>query len=84
MPGDPKECRKHAARCAELAARAKAEHLKAMLLQLSKSWEKLAIGLENVLNTPDQAEIVSLKQYKTRRISHPDLDGRMGQPANEN
>jgi hypothetical protein len=30
---------------------AKAKHLKVMLVELSRSWEKLAIALENVLDT---------------------------------
>jgi hypothetical protein len=48
MPGDPKECRKHAARCAELAMTARSPELKAALLELSKNWENLAISLEAV------------------------------------
>jgi hypothetical protein len=51
MLGDPKECGKYAARCAELAVAANAEHLKVTLVELSRSWEKLAIDLENVLDT---------------------------------
>jgi hypothetical protein len=47
MPGDPKECRKHAARCAEMAVAAHTPQLKATFLELSKNWEKLAIQLEN-------------------------------------
>jgi hypothetical protein len=47
MPGDPKECRKHAARCAELAVAARTPQLKAAFLGLSKNWEKLAIQLED-------------------------------------
>ena len=47
MPGNPKECRKHAARCAELAMAAHTPHLRAMFLELSKNWEKLAIQLED-------------------------------------
>jgi hypothetical protein len=47
MVGDPKECRKHAARCAELAVAARTPHLKATFLALSKNWESLAIQLEN-------------------------------------
>jgi hypothetical protein len=59
MPGDPRECRKQAACCAELAAAAQAEHLKAMLLELSQSWRMLALGLESVLGTLDEAQVVS-------------------------
>jgi hypothetical protein len=46
MPGDPRECRQHAARCAELAVEAKTEPLKAHFLTLSKTWEGLANELE--------------------------------------
>jgi hypothetical protein len=49
MPGDPKECREHALRCAELAMTARTPQLKTTLLDLSKKWEKLAIQLENAL-----------------------------------
>jgi hypothetical protein len=46
MPGDPKECRRRAARCAELAVAARTPQAKALFLELSKSWENLAIQLE--------------------------------------
>jgi hypothetical protein len=46
MPGDPKECRLHAMRCAEVAASAKTLQLKATLLDLSKNWVRLAESLE--------------------------------------
>jgi hypothetical protein len=45
--GDPKECRRHAARCAEMAVAARTPQLKATFLGLSKNWETLAIQLEN-------------------------------------
>ena len=45
MSGDPKECRRNAARCAELAVTASTPQLKAM--ELSKNWEKLAIQLKD-------------------------------------
>jgi hypothetical protein len=51
VQGDPRACRENAARCAELAVAAKANHLKVMLVELSRSWEELAIDLENVLDT---------------------------------
>jgi hypothetical protein len=47
MPGDPKECRLHAMHCAELAASAKNEQLKATLMKLSQNWVKLAVSLEH-------------------------------------
>ena len=49
MPGDPKECRKHALRCAELAMAARSPQLKTTLLDLAKKCEILAIQLENAL-----------------------------------
>jgi len=46
MPGDPKECRFHAVRCAQLAAEAKTADMRATFLGLSKQWEKFATELE--------------------------------------
>ena len=47
MPGNPKECRLHALRCAELAASARTPELKATLLGISANWQKLAVYLEH-------------------------------------
>jgi hypothetical protein len=47
MPGDPKECRRRAARCAELAMAAHNPQFRVMFLDLPKNWEKLAIQLED-------------------------------------
>ena len=47
MPGDPKECRRHAERCRKLAVAADTQQLKATYLSLSKDWEILAIQLED-------------------------------------
>ena len=49
MPVDPKECRKHALFCTELAAAARTARSKALFLELSQSWEKLAIQLEDAI-----------------------------------
>ena len=49
MPVDPKECRKHALFCTELAAAARTTRSKALFLELSLSWEKLAIQLEDAI-----------------------------------
>jgi hypothetical protein len=51
VPGDPRECRMHAARCAEWALMARTEELKAACLELSKNWENLAISLEKIQNS---------------------------------
>jgi hypothetical protein len=61
MPGDPKECRKHAARCAELAVAARTPQLKATFLGLSKHWEKLAIQLENAFAQLAESEALGSK-----------------------
>jgi hypothetical protein len=46
MPGDPEECRRHAAYCAELAQSARTPELKKTLIGLSKNWIKLATEME--------------------------------------
>lgn len=56
MRGDPKECRWHALRCAELAMKARTPQLKATFLELSKNWERLAIQLENAVAKVSEAE----------------------------
>lgn len=58
MPGDPKECRRHAARCAELAVAARAPELKSALLGLSKNWENLALSLEDIQGVLDEIEVI--------------------------
>jgi hypothetical protein len=47
MPGDPKECRRHVARSAEMAVTAHTAQFRATFLALCKSWEKLAVQLED-------------------------------------
>jgi hypothetical protein len=46
VPGDPKECRKNAWYCADLAHAAKTPELTQTLIELSKNWLRLAIELE--------------------------------------
>jgi hypothetical protein len=57
MPANPKECRLHAMRCAELAATAKSQQLKATLLELSKNWVRLADSLETTLALMDEGDV---------------------------
>ena len=59
MPGDPKECRKHALRCAELAVATRSPQIKAMFLELSKNWEKFAIQLEDAFAKLAENEDIS-------------------------
>jgi hypothetical protein len=46
MPGDPKECRKHALNCMLLAKEARTAEAKSRLLHLAQTWTKLAVELE--------------------------------------
>jgi hypothetical protein len=46
MPGDPEECRRHAAHCAELAQSARTPELEKTLIGLSRNWIKLATDME--------------------------------------
>jgi len=61
MPGDPKECRGHAARCAELAIKAGTPQLRAIFLELSKNWEKIAIQLEDDFVKLAENEVIVAK-----------------------
>jgi hypothetical protein len=54
MPGDPKECRKHALRCADLAHTARTQELKQSMINLSRNWMKLSIELERSQALLDQ------------------------------
>jgi hypothetical protein len=47
MPGDPKECRRHAEQGRKLAAAAGTQQLKATFLSISRNWEMLAIQMED-------------------------------------
>jgi hypothetical protein len=72
VPGDPRECREHALRCAELATTAKTERLKMLFLNLSMSWERLALSLEHGLGRVEEVEAAWSDVYKslaeTRRL----------------
>ena len=46
MSGNPKEYRIYALQCAEMASRERAPQVKAMLLELSANWTKLAVSFE--------------------------------------
>lgn len=73
MPGDPKECRRNAARCAELAVAARTPQLREKLLQLSKVREQLAIELEDTIGRLVESENieanVQLSLDETKRLS---------------
>jgi hypothetical protein len=46
MPGDPKECRQHAERCAELARLASTPEDSNKFLSLQMTWVRLALELD--------------------------------------
>jgi hypothetical protein len=79
MPGDPRECRMHAVRCAELAVTAETPQLKATFLGLSKHWEKLAIQLEDAfakLMESEDAESRGRESLNETKRHLPNLDTR--------
>jgi hypothetical protein len=47
MPGNPKECRAHALRCAELADSSTTPEARERLLELATKWNQLAAELED-------------------------------------
>jgi hypothetical protein len=61
MTRSPKEYRRHAARCAELAMAARTPQLKATFLGLSKNWEKFAIDLETAFGSSTEAAVARLE-----------------------
>jgi hypothetical protein len=46
MPGDPKECREHAAVCQQLANTASTEHVREVFQNLARTWLRLANELD--------------------------------------
>ena len=65
MPGDPKECRKNAVRCAEIAVIARTPEMRTKFLQLSKIWETLAIELENAFAQLAETEDIGANVRET-------------------
>jgi hypothetical protein len=55
MPVDPKECRKHALFCTELAAAARTTRSKALFLELRRAGKKLAIQIEDAITARSSA-----------------------------
>jgi response regulator RpfG family c-di-GMP phosphodiesterase len=80
MPGDPAECREHAARCAEMAVTAATPELKATLAELSQIWEHLAFSLERILELLDESEVAQLEVHQPRERTDQLSDqlGKMG------
>ena len=60
MPGDPRACREHARRCAELAALAATPEERDHFLSLESAWIRFAGELENAeafLKTMDELDL---------------------------
>jgi hypothetical protein len=78
MPGDPKDCRRHAAYCAELAIKGRTPRLKEMFWELSKNWEMLAIQHENAFAKNTESEATRESLYELRRLSGLPIWNRIG------
>ena len=66
MPGDPKECRVHAAHCRTLAAEATGPAAKKAFTDLAEHWDQLAAELESA-----QAFLAAMNVMDTKRSSDP-------------
>jgi hypothetical protein len=69
MPGDPKACRRHAARCAELAVVPHTPQLRTAFLELCKNWEKLAIQLEDAFAQLSESEVIRSDVRESHNLS---------------
>ena len=68
MPGDPKEYRAHAQRCAELASEAKDPQLEKTFSELARCWAKLAIELEKAQTFRDDLRVHPQKGVVAKRV----------------
>jgi hypothetical protein len=82
MPGNPKECRKHAARCAQLATEAQTEQLKAHFVMLSRAWEKLAKDIEHIPELAMEAFAIPRRQASAGSPNPPAPSPRRRSPTN--
>jgi hypothetical protein len=75
MPVDPKECRKHALFCTELAAAARTARWKVLFLELSESWERLAIQLEDAKLTEKEDIRSYIRELRAHVATPPPATG---------
>jgi hypothetical protein len=66
MPGDPKECRQHAANCKRLAENATTPEAREHFFSLAAQWEKLASALESA-----KAFLEAVAEMETKKPSGP-------------
>jgi len=78
MPGDPKDCRRHAAYCAELAIKARTRQSRAMFWELSKEWEKLAFQLDDTFAKNAIRSNVRESLYEFKRLCALPIWNRIG------
>ena len=65
MSGNPKEYRIYALQCAEMASRERAPQVKAMLLELSANWTKLAVSFEAARDlVAEEAALVEVSDHQ--------------------
>ena len=81
MPGDPKECRKHARNCLQLAEASANAEITRTFVDLAHSWTRLALDLESA-----QALLVAVEDMEnagwvgTSRDTIPTI--KKGRPPN--
>ena len=66
MPGDPKECRKHARNCLQLAEASANAEITRTFVDLAHSWTKLALALESA-----QALLVAVADMENAGFTPP-------------
>jgi hypothetical protein len=67
MSGNPKEYRMYALQCAEMASRERAPQVKAMLLELSANWAKLAVSFEAARElVAEDAALIGVPDHRSR------------------
>jgi hypothetical protein len=64
MPGDPRECRKHALRCLQFAKAAISERAKDQFLNLADHWLVLAADLESMQSLIESLKADEATRYK--------------------
>jgi hypothetical protein len=71
MPGDPKECRFHAANCLQLAEAASSPEVRRSFLELAQHWNRIAVELEDAQALLDALNQVDLASQTKADRSRP-------------
>ena len=67
MPGDPKQCRQHAERCAELARLASTPEARDQFLSLQMTWIRLASELDQARALIEVTQELEKRNSRSRR-----------------